>query len=68
MREVGHRRKGPKDAATQNPRIPDAVLDQLPAGADTKTVFDPNGLLDNLEKALAERVLNGKMDYHPAGE
>jgi hypothetical protein len=30
----------------KDPRIPDAVLDQLLAGADPKTVFDPNGLLD----------------------
>ena len=42
----------------KDPRIPDAVLDQLLAGADPKTVFDPNGLLDDLKKALAERVLN----------
>jgi putative transposase len=33
----------------KDPRIPDAVLDQLLAGADPKTVFDPNGLLDNLK-------------------
>jgi hypothetical protein len=37
--------------------IPDAILDQLLAGADPKTAFDPNGLLDDLKKALAERVL-----------
>jgi putative transposase len=49
------------------PRIPDAVLDQLLAGADPKTVFDPNGLLDDLKKALAERVLNAEMDHHLAG-
>jgi len=42
----------------KDPRIPDAVLNQLLAGADPKTVFDPNGLLDDLKKALAERVLN----------
>jgi putative transposase len=35
------------------PRIPDVVLDQLLSGADPKTVFDPNGLLDDLKKALA---------------
>ena len=46
----------------KDPRIPDAVLDQLLAGADPKTVFDPNGLLDDLKKALAERVLNAEMD------
>ena len=26
----------------KEPRIPDAVLDQLLAGADPKTAFDPN--------------------------
>src|SRR5512135_2448327 len=48
--------------------IPDALLDQLLAGADPKTAFDPNGLLDDLKKALAERVLNAEMDHHLAGE
>ena len=48
----------------KEPLIPDAVLDQLLAGADPKTVFDPNGLLDALKKALAERVLNAEMDHH----
>ena len=52
----------------KEPRIPDAILDQLPAGADPKTAFDPNGLLDDLKKALAERVLNAEMDHHLAGE
>ena len=27
----------------KDPRIPDAILDQLLAGADPKTAFDPNG-------------------------
>jgi putative transposase len=39
----------------KEPRIPDAVLNQLLAGADAKTAFDPNGLIDDLKKALAER-------------
>ena len=52
----------------KEPRIPDALLDQLLAGADAKTAFDPNGLLDDLKKALAERVLNAEMDHHLAGE
>ncbi len=34
------------------------------AGADAKTAFDPNGLLDELKKALAERALNAEMDHH----
>jgi len=49
-------------------RIPDALLDQLLAGADPKTAFDPNGLLEGLKKALAERVLNAEMDHHLDGE
>ena len=52
----------------KEPRIPDALLDQLLADADPKTVFDPNGLIDELKKALAERVLNAEMDHHLAGE
>jgi hypothetical protein len=38
------------------------------AGADAKTAFDPNGLVDDLKKALAERVLNAEMDHHPVSE
>ena len=52
----------------KEPRIPDAILDQLLAGADPKTAFDPNGLLDDLKKALAERALNAEMDHHLARE
>lgn len=52
----------------KEPKIPDAILDQLLAGADAKTAFDPNGLLDELKKALAERALNAEMDHHLGGE
>jgi putative transposase len=52
----------------KEPKIPDAILDQLLAGADPKTAFDPNGLLDELKKALAERALNAEMDHHLASE
>lgn len=41
-------------------RFPDELLDQLLAGADPKTAFDPNGLLDDLKKAFAERALNAE--------
>ena len=51
-------------ARRKQPTIPDALLDQLLAGADPKTAFDPNGLLDELKKALAERALNAEMDHH----
>ena len=52
----------------KEPHIPDAVLDQLLAGTDPRTALEPNGLLDDLKKALAERVLNAEMDHHLAGE
>ncbi len=51
-------------ARRKAPVIPDALLDQLLAGADAKTAFDPNGLLDDLKKALAERALNAEVDHH----
>jgi putative transposase len=41
----------------KDPRIPAAVLDQLLAGADPRTALQPNGLIDDLKKALAERIL-----------
>jgi putative transposase len=46
--------------------ISDELLDQLLAGADPKTAFDADGLLDALKKALAERALNAEMDLHLA--
>lgn len=52
----------------KGPRIPDALLDQLLGGADAKTAFDPNGLLDDLKRALAERALNAEIDHHLDGE
>jgi len=52
----------------KEPRIPDALLDQLLGGADAKTAFDPSGLLDELRKALAERALNAEIDHHLEGE
>ena len=52
----------------KEPRIPDAILDQLLAGADAKTAFEQGGLLDELKKALAERALNAEMDHHLEGE
>ena len=56
-------------ARRKQPTIPDQVLDQLLAGADAKTAFDKDGLLDELKKALAERALNAEMDHHlDAGE
>jgi transposase-like protein len=55
-------------ARRKAPRIPDALLDQLLAGADPKTAFDANGLLDDLKKAFAEWALNAEMNHHLAGD
>ena len=56
-------------ARRKQPVIADALVDQLLAGADAKTAFDKDGLLDELKKALAERALNAEMDHHlEAGE
>jgi putative transposase len=54
-------------ARRKQPTIPDQLLDQLLAGADPKTAFDKDGLLDGLKKALAERALNAEMDHHLDG-
>jgi putative transposase len=55
-------------ARRKEPAIPEAILDQLLAGADAKTAFDQGGLLDSLKKALAERALNAEMDHHLNGD
>jgi putative transposase len=43
------------------------LFDQLLGGADPKTAFAKDGLLDELKKALAERALNAEMDQHLSG-
>lgn len=53
-------------ARRKEPKISGAILDQLLAGTDPKTAFDPNGLLDELKEAFAERALNAEMDHHLA--
>lgn len=49
-------------------RIPDALLDQLLAGADPKTALEADGLLDALKKALGEPALNAETDHHLAAK
>lgn len=51
-------------ARRKQPSIPDQLLDQLLAGADPKSAFAKDGLLDELKKALAERALNAEIDHH----
>ncbi len=44
------------------------LLDQLLAGRDPNEVFARDGLLDDLKKALSERILNAELDEHLDGE
>ena len=44
------------------------MLDQLLRGRDPATVFETGGLVDELKKRLAERMLNAEMDHHLGGE
>src|SRR5579863_7654151 len=44
------------------------LLDQLLAGRDPKEVFNKDGLVDELKKALSERILNAEIDEHLEGE
>ena len=42
------------------------LLNELLKDRDPKTMFSSEGLLGDLKKALAERVLNAEMDHHLA--
>src|SRR6476659_9174943 len=44
------------------------TLDQLLAGRDQQDVFGKDGLVDELKKALANRVLSAELDDHMDGE
>ncbi len=44
------------------------LLDALLEGRDPKTVLDSGGLVGDLKKALAERMLNAEMDVHLGSE
>jgi len=44
------------------------LLDQLLAGREPKDVFNKDGLVDELKKALSERILNTELDEHLDGE
>jgi putative transposase len=54
-------------ADTEKAGIADEVVDQLLAGRDPATVFASGGLLDELKKRLAERMLNAEMEQHLGG-
>jgi len=44
------------------------LLDRLLADRDPEEVFAKDGLLDDLKKALSERILNAELDEHLDGE
>jgi putative transposase len=46
--------------------IKNEILDELLKDKDPKAIFSSEGLLGELKKALAERVLNAEMDHHLA--
>jgi len=51
-------------AANKERGISNERLDELLVGRDPATVFESGGLVDELKKRLAERMLNGEMDHH----
>lgn len=54
--------------ARKKPALADELIDQLMSGRDPSTVFDKDGLLDELKRAIAERALNAEMDHHLSTE
>jgi putative transposase len=48
--------------------IKNELVDELLKDADPKKVFSSEGLLAEIKKALAERMLNAEMDQHLDGE
>ena len=51
-------------AANKERGISNEMLNELLVGRDSATVFESGGLVDELKKRLAERMLNGEMDHH----
>jgi putative transposase len=48
--------------------IKNEIVDELLKDADPKKVFSSEGLMAEIKKALAERMLNAEMDQHLEGE
>jgi putative transposase len=51
-------------AANKEEGIADEVVDQLLAGRDPSSVFESGGLIDELKKRLAERMLDSELEHH----
>jgi hypothetical protein len=54
-------------ATNSESRITDEVVDQLLAGRDPASVFESGGLVDELKKRPAERILNPKPSVQVPG-
>ena len=54
-------------ATNKHEGLTDEMVDQLLAGQDPSSVFASGGLIDELKKRLAERMLNAELDHHLAG-
>ena len=55
-------------ANSNEKKIDPALLDELLKNQDPQTVFSSEGLLGDLKKALAERMLDAEMDVHLGDE
>ena len=51
-------------ASRRKPVVPDELLDQLLGGSDALEAFRSGDLVQDLKKALAERILNAELDHH----
>ncbi len=51
-------------ASRHKPAVADELLDQLLDGSDALEVFQSGDLVEDLKKALAERILNADLDHH----
>ena len=51
-------------ASRRKPVVPDELLDQLLGRSDALEAFQSADLVQDLKKALAERILNAELDHH----
>lgn len=48
----------------RKPAVADELLDELLEGTDALSAFQSGDLIQDLKKALAERILNAELDHH----
>jgi putative transposase len=51
-------------AKKRKPAVADELLDELLEGTDALSAFQSGDLIQDLKKALAERILNAELDHH----